>query len=73
MSDYTDQNISRSDGVSAKGLIVAAAVLVGLLVLMSFIGGGSGSPEGAAGDAAVPIAPATDDAVPAPAAPAVSE
>ena len=66
MSDYTTQNVSRSEGVSAKGLLVAVLVLVGLVFVLSLIGGGADVPEGA--ETTAPVVSET-----APTAPAVVE
>lgn len=66
MSDYTNSNVSRSEGVSAKGLLIAVLVLVALIFGLSLIGGGADGPEGAETAPAAAI-----DA--APAAPAVTE
>ncbi|SPH20780.1 hypothetical protein ASD8599_01521 [Ascidiaceihabitans donghaensis] len=69
MSDYTNSNISRSEGISAKGLLVAVLVLAAFIFVLSFIGS-STVPEGEEG-----AAPATLESAPVvdPAAPAVTE
>ena len=65
MSDYPNPNLHRGDGVSARGLLIALAIIVGIVVLLAVAGalGGGGGGEGApTQDAITPAAPSTTTA-----------
>lgn len=67
MSDYPNTNVHRGDGVSARGLLVAVAIIVAIIALLSLVGGAGEGVEGAATqDAITPAleAPAAPTAVP---------
>lgn len=65
MADHSNLNdIQRGDGVSARGLLITAVILVAIIAAIAFLGG-NGEPttgeQGVAPTAAQPIAPATAD------------
>lgn len=60
MSDHTNHNIHRSDGTSGRGLLIAFALIVAVVVLLALIGSFAGG-DGSAGDSA--ITPAGDSVV----------
>lgn len=61
MSDFSNSNTRRGDGVTARGLIIAILVLVALaFALAIFAGGASDTPD------AGPAAPAAQTPEPAP-------
>ena len=54
MSDNSNLNLHRGDGVSRRGVIVALVVVVGIVVLLAMAGSGDGTAP--AGDAISPAA-----------------
>ncbi len=67
MSDYPNPNIHRSDGISARGLLITLGVVAFIFVLLAALGSGT-VPQDPNAQGAAPIAEET-----APAAPAVTE
>ncbi|WP_299285703.1 hypothetical protein [uncultured Tateyamaria sp.] len=68
MSDYPNPNLHRGDGVSGRGLLIAFALIVGVVAILALVGSiGGGSTGGTAGqDAIAPateVAPATEGTV----------
>ncbi|WP_415920174.1 hypothetical protein [Tateyamaria sp. SN6-1] len=61
MSDYPNPNIHRGDGVSARGVLVAFAIVAAIILLLAIVGAmGSGGSEGApTQDAIAPAAQST--------------
>ncbi len=67
MSDYPNTNVHRGDGVSARGLLVAVAIIVAIIGLLAFAGSMGEQGEGAATQDA--ITPAVEAPVPSTAVP----
>ncbi|MEL6619716.1 MAG: hypothetical protein AAFP16_12620 [Pseudomonadota bacterium] len=65
MSDYPNPNLHRGDGVSARGLLIALAIIVAIVALLAIAGaiGGGGTGDGGEGaptqDAITPAVPST--------------
>lgn len=57
MSDYPNSHLHRSDGVSGRGLLIAAGVL-GLIILGLILIGGGSDPQALPSDAITPEATA---------------
>ncbi|WP_223423563.1 hypothetical protein [Tateyamaria pelophila] len=54
MSDHSNLNLHRGDGVSRRGVIVALVVVLGIVVLLAM--GGTGDGTAPAGDVIAPVA-----------------
>lgn len=66
MSDYPNPNLHRSDGVSAKGILITLGVILAVFALLAALGAGTrgGDPVlPAATDDAAATAPATPQPV----------
>ena len=48
MSDYSNPNINRGQGITGRGLLIAVAVLVAFVFALAYLGASS-VPEGSAG------------------------
>ena len=60
MSDYPHSNITRSDGISGRGLLITAALFGLLFVVLAAFGSDSGGPS----PANTSLEPTTDSAAP---------
>ena len=45
MSDYPNPNLHRGDGVTARGLLIAFAVIVGVIAVLALLGSIGGGAE----------------------------
>jgi len=61
MSDYPHTNINRGNGVSGRGLLAAAGVIIFAVVVLAILGANNAPP---ANEATAPIAEPADDAAP---------
>ncbi|MEL6807506.1 MAG: hypothetical protein AAFO97_06975 [Pseudomonadota bacterium] len=52
MSDHSHTNLHRSDGTSARGLLIAFSLIVAFILLIAFVGSFAGD-DGAALDSAI--------------------
>ena len=52
MSDHSNTHIHRSDGTSARGLLIAFVLIVGVVVLLALVGSFAGG-DGTTGDTAI--------------------
>ncbi|WP_299729301.1 hypothetical protein [uncultured Tateyamaria sp.] len=72
MSDHTNSNIHRGDAASGKGLLIAFALIVAVVVILALVGSFAGGGDGTAGDSAITpagegiVAPALEQPAPVP-------
>lgn len=59
MSEFTNRDIHRGDGVSTRGILISIAVILFVIVGLATLGGGGGAP---ADPAALESAPAAEPA-----------
>lgn len=60
MSEFTNRDVHRGDGVSTRGILISIAVILFVIIGLAMLGGGGGGVP--ADPAALDSAPATDTA-----------